>query len=142
MVINHTSMSECLFCKIADTESEHLIYQNDAAFAILDIFPRAPGHSMVIPKIHAENILDLPDDKIEKVFKAVKDVTGKLKKSLKPDGFTIGINHGKNAGQAIDHLHVHIIPRYQNDGGGSIHGVVHNPPKETLKEIKNKIISQ
>ncbi|MBI2591597.1 MAG: HIT family protein, partial [Candidatus Brennerbacteria bacterium] len=59
---------------------------------------------------------------------------------LKPDGFTIGINHGEASGQAVDHLHIHIIPRWKNDGGGSIHGVVNNPPKESLEEIKKKIL--
>ena len=131
----------CLFCKIANEKSENVICQNKSAVSVLDIFPRAPGHSMVIPKIHAENILELPDSEIEFVFKAVKETTLKIKKALKPDGFTIGINHGKNAGQAIDHLHIHIIPRFKSDGGGSIHGVVNNPPKETVGEIRKKILN-
>lgn len=129
----------CLFCQIANQESENLIYKNESTVAILDIFPRAPGHTMVLPKIHAETIIDLPDSEIEKVFKAVKETTLKLKNALNPSGFTIGINHGKNAGQAINHLHIHIIPRYENDKGGSIHSIVNNPPKESLEEIKEKI---
>jgi len=54
---------------------------------------------------------------------------------LDPDGFTIGINHKEAAGQIINHLHIHIIPRWSNDGGGSIHSVVNNPPRENLEEI-------
>ncbi|HDH31502.1 MAG TPA: HIT family protein, partial [Candidatus Wolfebacteria bacterium] len=73
------------------------------------------------------------------VFSAVKKITEILDKSLNPDGFTIGINHGRVSGQAVDHLHIHIIPRFKNDKGGSIHTIIHNPPKESLEEIKKKI---
>ena len=133
---------ECLFCKIINKEiNTEIIYEDDNVLALLDIHPRAPGHAMVIPKKHAENILDLPDDKIEPVFKAVKKVTEMINKTLSPDGFTIGINHGKVSGQAIDHLHVHIIPRWKNDHGDSIHSVVNNPPKESIKDIADKIRS-
>lgn len=131
---------DCLFCKIANKEiSANIIYEDDDSVAILDVHPKAPGHTMVIPKIHSENILDLPDDKIEGVFKAVKNATALLKKALLPDGFTIGINHGKVSGQAIDHLHIHIIPRWRGDGGGSIHSVIDNAPAEPLEKIAAKI---
>lgn len=131
----------CLFCEIANEKSEKAIYQNESAVAVLDIFPRAPGHAMILPKVHAETILDLPDSEIELVFKAVKETVKKLQEALAPNGFTIGINHGKNAGQAVDHLHIHIIPRFLGDGGSSIHGVVNNPPKETVEEIRKKILN-
>ncbi|NCN94755.1 HIT family protein, partial [Candidatus Wolfebacteria bacterium] len=85
--------------------------------------------------VHAENILKLPDDKIEGVFKAVKETTDLLNKKLKPDGFTIGINHGRVSGQIVEHLHIHVIPRWAGDGGGSIHSVVDNQLKESLEEI-------
>ena len=133
-------MDNCLFCKIIKKEiSAEVIYEDSASMAILDVNPRSPGHAMILPKSHAENILDLADEEIGDVFKAVKKVTVILSESLKPDGFTIGINHGKVSGQVIDHLHVHVLPRWHSDGGGSIHSVVDNPPKETLEEIKNKI---
>ena len=132
---------DCIFCKIINKEvPAYFIYEDDDVVAMLDIHPKAPGHAMILTKVHAENILDLPDDEIEAVFKAVKKITGLLQKALKPDGFTIGINHGKASGQAVDHLHIHIIPRWQNDGGGSIHSVVDNPPKQNLTDIKNKIL--
>lgn len=133
--------TDCLFCKIAKEEPEHLIGKNDKAIAILDIFPRAPGHAMVIPKNHYETILDAPDGELGEIFGLVKESVSKIRQGLQPDGFTIGINHGKNAGQAIDHLHIHIIPRFSGDNGGSIHTVVHNTPKESLEEIKRKILN-
>jgi len=133
---------DCLFCKIINKEiPAEVIYEDENTIAILDIQPRTTGHTMVLPKFHAENILDLPDDKIEGVFQAVKKVTGLLEKSLKPDGFTIGINHGKVSGQTIEHLHIHIMPRWFNDNGGSIHSVVDNPPKEPLEKLAAKIRS-
>ena len=136
-------MADCFFCKIANKEvSAEVIYEDDNVVAILDIHPKAPGHTMILPKVHAANILDLPEDKIEGVFKAVKEVTALLNNSLSPDGFTIGINHGKVSGQTVEHLHIHIMPRWYNDHGGSIHDVVNNPPKENLKEIKEKIINK
>lgn len=130
----------CIFCKIINKEiPAEIIYEDDDAVAVLDVHPRAPGHAMILPKVHAENILDLLEDKIEGIFKAVKKVTESLNKSLAPDGFTIGINHGKVSGQTIDHLHIHIIPRWFNDGGGSVHDVVNNQPRESLEEIKDLI---
>jgi len=129
---------ECLFCKMVNKEmAADLVYENDEAVGILDIHPVAPGHTMILPKVHAENILDLPKDKIEAVFVAVQEMTDKLKDLFHPDGFTIGINHGKVSGQAVDHLHIHIIPRFNGDGGKSIHSVVDNSP-ESLADIKEK----
>ena len=129
---------DCLFCKIANKEVvADVVYENDGAVGVLDIHPVSPGHTMILPKVHAENILDLPKDKVELVFIAVQEMTQKLQDIFSPDGFTIGINHGKVSGQAVDHLHIHIIPRFKGDGGKSIHSVVDNSP-ESLAEIKEK----
>lgn len=132
--------SLCLFCKIGRGKiPSQKIYEDKSAFAFLDINPRAPGHTMVIPKVHAETILDLPDKEIRPFFKAVKKVSAMIQKALKPDGFTMGINHGSVSGQTVEHLHFHIIPRWFSDGGSSIHSVVDNPPKEGLEKIAKRI---
>lgn len=131
---------DCLFCKISKKEiGAQVVYENGTTMAILDVNPRAPGHTMIIPKAHAENILDLPEEYIGPVFLTVKKITDILNKAFQPDGFTIGINHGKVSGQVIEHLHIHVIPRFADDGGTSIHSVVNNPPKGSLEEIANKI---
>lgn len=132
---------DCIFCKIVNKEiPSDVLWENDKAFVILDINPHAPGHAMVIPKSHRETVLDLAPDEIEPLFSLMKETTERLKRStLAPEGFTIGINHGVAAGQAVAHLHVHIIPRYGDDGGGSVHSVVKNPPKVSLEEIAKKI---
>lgn len=133
---------DCLFCKIADHDiPSEAILEDDNTISILDIMPRAPGHTMVIPKRHSMTILEVGEEELGPLFSAVKRTTSLLEKALRPDGFTIGINHGRASGQAIDHLHVHIIPRYEGDGGGSLHSVVVNPPHESLKELKEKILS-
>ncbi len=131
---------DCLFCKICRKEiGAETIYEDEGNIAILDINPRAPGHTMVVPKNHSETILDVPDNELQPLFSAVKKTTSLLLKALKPDGFTIGINHGKASGQVIDHLHIHIIPRFLDDEGGSIHSVVDNKSGGSVKEVAEKI---
>lgn len=135
-------MQNCLFCKIAaKTIPSQAIYEDDHTLAFLDIMPRAPGHAMVIPKYHAPNVLELPDADVAPLFLAVKKVAELLSKKLKADGITIGINQGRESGQEVDHLHVHLMPRWHGDGGGAIQSAVKNAPKESLEEIRKKILS-
>lgn len=130
----------CLFCKIIAKDIEAcIVYEDEHTLGFLDIHPRAPGHTMVVPRAHADTILELHDGAIASVFVAVKKVTLLLKQALNPDGFTIGINHGTAGGQAVDHLHIHIMPRWHTDGGTSIHSIVNNPFTEPLTVIAEKI---
>lgn len=134
-------MDDCLFCKIvAKKIPAAIVYEDDHVLAFLDIMPRTTGHTMVIPKVHAPNILELPDAEVGPLFGAVKHVAGMLSKALKPDGITIGMNQGRASGQEVDHLHVHLMPRWHGDGGGSIQSVVNNKPKESVEEIRKKIL--
>lgn len=131
---------DCIFCKIIKKEiPSEVVYEDGDTIAILDINPRSAGHTMVLPKVHAENIVRLPRESVAPLFLSVKKITEALQAGLSPDGFTIGINHGKISGQVVDHLHVHIMPRFEGDGGNSIHSVVDNPPKQSLKEIADRI---
>lgn len=132
--------ANCVFCKIGAKEIKgEIIYEDEHAFAILDIVPRTKGHVMVIPKIHAPTLLDLPDGEIGPLFQAVKKVAARLKEVLSPDGFTIGINHGDVSGQTVKHLHIHVLPRWNGDKGTSIHSVVNNPPQEELSALAAKL---
>jgi len=133
-------MEDCLFCKIANKEiPSEIIYEDDWSIGFLDLHPLSIGHTLVIPKKHAENIIDLPEESVGRVFGAVKLITEAMNNAFKPQGFTIGINHGRMSGQLVDHLHVHIITRYQGDNGGSIHTVVKNPPKEPLEQVRSEL---
>ncbi len=133
-------MENCLFCKIAAKEiSAQTIYEDDRALAFLDIRPRSLGHAMVIPKYHAPTLLELPDGEIGPLFAAVKKVIDLLMKKIKPDGITIGINQGRASGQEVDHLHVHLMPRWHGDGGGSVQSAVDNQPEEPVLDVAKKI---
>lgn len=127
---------DCLFCKIINKEiPSKIIYENEAAVAVLDIHPRAPGHTVVLPKHHSPILNELTDEHIGPVFLAVKEVAKKLKNVLNYDGLTIGINQGRQAGQEIDHLHIHLIPRWGDDGGGSIQSIVNNLNKKDISKL-------
>ncbi|MDP2598798.1 MAG: HIT family protein [Candidatus Liptonbacteria bacterium] len=134
-------MTDCLFCKIAAKQiPAQVVYEDEKTIAFFDIRPSAPGHTMVIPKYHAQILLELPDAEIEPLFSAVQKVADMLVKKLKADGITVGINQGRASGQEVDHLHVHLMPRWLGDGGHAVQSVVHNLPKEGLEEIRKKII--
>ncbi len=129
-------MEDCIFCKIADGEMEsETLYESENVISFLDANPKAPGHSLVIPKKHVEKMTDLSEELVEEVFVGVKRVEEKLEDALEPDAFTIGINDGKAAGQEIPHLHVNILPRFEDDGGRPIHSVVNNPPEKEISEL-------
>ena len=131
----------CVFCEIVSGNiPSHKIYEDEKTLAILDITPSAPGHTMVIPKEHCEDLMDLPVDMASSLLDSVQKVTKMLEVGLGRDNFTIGVNSGKIVGRHVEHLHVHIIPRFKGDGGEYIQGVVSVPLDEPLEEIKRKIL--
>ncbi|MFA5052970.1 MAG: HIT family protein [Parcubacteria group bacterium] len=128
----------CLFCKIAAKEiPSEVVYEDKKTFAFLDIKPVTPGHVVIIPKFHAENIIALPDEEIAPLFGTVKKITALVKEKLKPKGFTIGINHGEVEG--VKHIHVHVIPRYNGDGGRPIQSIAHFSSGEPLSVVREKL---
>jgi len=133
---------DCLFCKIVDKQiPAAVIYEDDRVMAFLDVHPRCAGHALVIPNYHAPRIAELPDEEVASLFLAVKHIAGLLTEKLQCDGATIGMNQGRASGQEVDHLHVHVMPRWHNDGGGSVQSAVNNPPKESVEEILKKILN-
>lgn len=129
-------MIDCLFCQIVRGEvPAHKVYENSDTLAFLDIYPMADGHTMVIPKTHAVRLEDLTPELAGKVLQTVQIVTAKIEQALGASATTIGINNGRAAGQIVPHLHVHIVPRYPNDGGGTIHAILHTPQKRSLDEV-------
>ena len=116
---------DCLFCKIIKEEiSNYTVYEDERVLAFLDIHPHAKGHTIVVPKVHAENYFDLNEDLLEFFSLGIKRTMEKLEDKLEPAGFNVGWNQGEVAGQVVPHLHVHILPRYEGDGGGSMHSIV------------------
>lgn len=116
-----------------------VIYEDDHVFAFLDIAPRALGHTVVISKVHGRTLGETPDSEVGPLFLGVKKVADRISTVLQAEGLTIGINQGEVAGQAIGHLHVHVIPRRAGDGGGSIHTIVNNSVEANLEDIQNKL---
>ena len=109
-------MTNCIFCKIIKDEIPSAkIYEDDKVFSFLDIAPNNKGHALVVPKKHSENFLGMDDDEKMAVFAATGKISGAISKALDCD-FNIVMNNGKNAGQVVFHSHVHIIPRFQEDG--------------------------
>lgn len=108
-------MTPCIFCKIIAHELPSTqVYEDKDTLAFLDIKPVNPGHTLVIPKKHFENIHDMPDALVGKVAIAAKKVADAILK-LGAKGVNIGMNNGEAAGQIVFHAHVHVMPRYGND---------------------------
>ncbi len=108
--------SNCIFCKIAGGEiPSKTLYEDDSFRVILDISPASKGHAIILPKNHAANLYELPDEDASKIMIVAKKVATVLKDVLHCDGINILQNNGEAAGQTVFHLHVHIIPRYEND---------------------------
>ena len=135
-------MRDCVFCRIVAGELKaHRVYENESVLAFLDIHPSSRGHTMVIPKAHADRLDLLDDRQIGPLFLGVKTVMDLLEKALKPAGLNIGWNHGWAAGQRVNHLHVHVIPRYAGDGGSGIQYIIRGSVTEDLASIASQIRS-
>lgn len=112
-------MKDCIFCKIASGEIQaKTIYEDQDFRAILDLGPATKGHALLIPKTHAANIYELPDDLVAKAFVLCKKIMQKMGTILGCDGYNIVQNNGGAAGQTVFHFHIHLIPRYENDQAG------------------------
>lgn len=109
-------MSECIFCKIANGEiPSATLYEDDDFRVILDLGPASKGHALILPKSHAANIYELPDELAGKAMVLAKKMAGRMAEALECDGFNIVQNNGEVAGQTVFHFHMHLIPRYRGD---------------------------
>lgn len=125
----------CIFCKIINGEIPcKKIYEDEKNLAFLDIYPRAVGHSLVIPKRHAVTLDELSSEDFISFSQAVQNVIKLLKKKLEAPAYNIISNNGAASGQEVFHLHFHILPRFEKDG---IH--LHFPP--VCNEAKNRLDS-
>lgn len=110
-------MHDCIFCKILKGEIPcDKIYENKQVCAFLDILPVNPGHTLVIPKKHYENIEELPEDVLCEMSKVVKKIGQAMIKGLDVKGYNLALNNRTMAGQVVPHVHFHVIPRVKGDG--------------------------
>lgn len=108
---------ECIFCKIVRGEiPSKKVWEDDYNIAFLDINPASPGHVLVVPKKHFAGIHEIDDLSMQKLGVAVKKVNGVIKEKLEIAGTNIMLNNGRIAGQIVEHVHFHVIPRYPQDG--------------------------
>jgi len=123
-------MTDCIFCSIVDGEiPSDTVYEDDTVVAFLDANPLARGHTLVIPKAHHERLDDLPGDLATDVFDAVHDLTGRVERAVDAEATTVAVNNGELAGQEVPHVHVHIVPRFADDGGRPIHALIDERPE-------------
>ncbi len=110
-------MNACIFCKIvARAIPSDGIYEDEVSYAFADIRPNTLGHTLVVPKTHSTNIYTIPDATLQHLIGVAKKIAIAAKQSLKADGVNIGMNNDAAAGQLVFHTHLHVIPRYANDG--------------------------
>lgn len=117
-----TLMSDCIFCKIVNGEIPSAkVFENEHVVAFLDISQVTKGHTLVIPKIHKENVFELTPEIAANLFEVVPQIANALKQEFNPIGMNLVNNNGEQAGQSVFHFHLHLIPRYgKGDGFGAV----------------------
>lgn len=126
-------MSDCIFCKIIAGEIPSMrVYEDNDCIASMDIGPASPGHVLVIPKKHYTDITEVDEGLLGKLFSVAKEIGIRQKARLNAAGFNIVQNNGPAAGQTVLHFHIHVIPRYENDGNM----VSWNPASPSMDELQ------
>jgi histidine triad (HIT) family protein len=134
--------SDCIFCKIANGEiPSRTIYEDERFRVILDLGPATKGHALILPKEHFSDIYEIPDDWAADAMLLAKKMAGIMQKNLHADGFNIVQNNGTVAGQTVFHFHIHLIPRYRNDGQ-RIGWNPGKPAQEELEIIQKQILGE
>ena len=133
-------MDGCIFCKIANGEiPSNTIYEDDDFRVILDNGPATKGHALVLPKSHYADLFEIPEEKAAGAVKVAKKVAGLMKEKLSCAGLNLVQNNGSVAGQTVMHFHLHVIPRYENDGQKILWNPT-SPSAEELVQIKDTIV--
>lgn len=129
----------CIFCKIANGEiPSATIYEDDLFRVILDLGPATKGHALILPKSHAKDLCEADGAVTEKLFPLAGKIGAAMKKSLGASGFNVVQNNGTSAGQTVFHLHVHVIPRYE-DGPSIVTWEPKNADAEALAQTADQI---
>ncbi len=111
---------DCIFCKLANGDiPTNMIYQDDDFAVIMDAAPVSKGHALILPREHADNLYELPDETASKLMPLAKKIASRMKERLNCDGLNILQNNGETAGQSVFHFHMHVIPRYDGAANNS-----------------------
>lgn len=126
----------CIFCRIIEREAPaRIVYEDEDTIAFLDVNPLSEGHTLVVPTDHHETLGDLPEAEAETLMNAIYRLTPQIEDAVDADATTVGFNNGVAAGQEIDHVHGHIVPRFEGDGGRPIHAVAGRNPNLSDSEL-------
>ena len=110
-------MPQCPFCQVVRGElPAYVVLADDSALAFLDRTPAARGHLLVVPREHADDLWDIDPDVAAAVMRTAHAAAALLRDRLHPDGLTLRQNNGAASGQRVDHLHLHLVPRWHGDG--------------------------
>jgi diadenosine tetraphosphate (Ap4A) HIT family hydrolase len=109
------TVAGCLFCRFDDPSANRILKETDRFYARWDNFPVSDGHVEIVPKSHIVSFFDLTPDHMREAYELMCDVQKVLTDKYRPQGYTIGVNDGRAAGRTVDHLHIHVIPRYTGD---------------------------
>lgn len=135
--------NRCVFCRIIEGKiPAHRVYEDERVLAFLDIHPSAPGHTLIIPKAHVSRVEDLPEELARALFAALYMLVGRVQEAVGAPASTIGINNGRESGQEVPHVHIHVIPRHAGDRGGIIQGVARGgarPGERDLAAVAERI---
>jgi histidine triad (HIT) family protein len=116
-------MNDCIFCKIiAKDIPAEIVYEDAKIVVFVDIKPNNPGHVLVMPREHAPDFASAPEASIQAVALMAQRMGRVIMQAFGAPGFNIGVNNGRAAGQVVDHLHMHVIPRFEGDGLVHWHG--------------------
>ena len=133
-------MADCIFCKIIAGEiPSSKVYEDDQVVAFLDISQVTPGHTLVVPKQHFRNLLEMDADSTSQLFARVPDIARKVMKVTGAKGMNILNNNEEIAGQTVFHTHVHLAPRYEETDGLQISFETHEPDFPALAQLAEKI---
>lgn len=133
-------MADCIFCKIIAGEiPSSKVYEDDQVAAFLDISQVTPGHTLVVPKQHFRNLLEMDADSTSQLFARVPDIARKVMKATGAKGMNILNNNEEIAGQTVFHTHVHLAPRYDETDGLQISFEAHEPDFPALAQLAEKI---
>ena len=125
---------DCIFCKIAAGDiPSNTVYEDERFRVILDLNPASKGHALILPKNHADDLFDLPEEDRAAVLSVASKVAGAMKKALSCSGINIVQNNGESAGQTVKHFHLHIIPRYDGDSAMVLWNPGKSEPDEQAK---------
>jgi len=138
--MNKDNKVDCIFCKIIGGEIPAVkVLDEELVIAFMDINPSSKGHMLVVPKKHAENIFEIPESDLVATVKAVKRCAKAVKEALHAEGITILQLNGKASDQIVPHLHIHIIPRWKNDGLPISNWEMKPGDMEEIKNIARKV---